>query len=199
MRSLRSAIVLPALIAAGVGCGRSSNPAAPTNLPATPAAGIVQAVNISGGSVSGPLPVGASVQLKATAQMADGSLADVSALATWLSDNSSVAAVSGSGLVTADRAGTANITASYQGTSGLFPMTVKEANTATPIAGAPSTQPAPGSGSPGGGTSPTPPGGGSSPNPSPAPPGQSCTNPLPITPPSPLPPCPNLPLPHAIR
>jgi len=194
MRTRFVEIVLFVFAAAtGFGCGRHTSVAAPTTLAAATTAAVVQAVNISG-AMSGPLPVGQAVQLKAMAQMADGSFADVSVSATWTSDNAPVATVTASGLVTASRAGSATITASYQEVTGLFPITVHDADAPAPSAGTPGAQPTPPGSNPtppGSGTRPTPPGGGSAPNP-PSPP---CTSPLPVTLPSPLPPCPSLPPP----
>src|SRR5262245_2507096 len=90
------------LVAAlGRGCGGHANPAAPSAPASQPAAApapppSVQTITIGGSGQATALPVGQAVQLKATAQMADGSSADVSALATWSSDNTSVATVSAS-------------------------------------------------------------------------------------------------------
>jgi hypothetical protein len=152
--------------------------------------GTVQAINITGSSSTGQLAVGQATQLRATAQMVDGSSADVSLLATWISDDSSIATVTKSGLVTASKLGSANITAQYLGAMGRFPLVVRDAATMHTQPPAPGNGPAP----PADGTPPNP-----SPNPSPSPPSNSapCTNPLPVTPPSPLPPCPNLPIPPA--
>src|SRR5215467_4579115 len=91
MRKRLAALALFAVMAAiGFGCGGAHTsptaPAAATNQPAP--ASTVQAVTINGGGqTTMALPIGQSVQLTATAQMADGSSADVSALAAWSSDN----------------------------------------------------------------------------------------------------------------
>src|SRR5947209_178357 len=58
-------------------------------------------------------------QLTATATFTNGTTQDVSSSATWLSNNTSIANVSSTGLVTANSTttGTASITATFQGTT----------------------------------------------------------------------------------
>ena|SRR5437588_11973818 len=63
---------------------------------------------------------GETTQLHATENFADGSTQDVTNSATWSSDNTTIATVSNSGLVTGQSIGTANITASVSsGTTNL--------------------------------------------------------------------------------
>jgi hypothetical protein len=57
-------------------------------------------------------------QLTATATLANGTTQNVSAQATWQSSNTAVATVSATGLVTSVGAGTAIISAAYQGQTG---------------------------------------------------------------------------------
>jgi hypothetical protein len=180
-----------------LGCGRQpSSLTGPTAVPA--AKSMVQAINVaSGTSAPGPLRIGDTIQFKATAQLADGTTADVSDLAEWSSDNSSVATVNTSGLVTATGPGTANVTARYQEATGVFAVAVRAMDAAAPASGTPgagSTPPGhapnpPSNGTPPNGFSPNP-----NPSPSPSPnPSQPCSSPLPVTLPSPLPPCPDVP------
>jgi hypothetical protein len=61
--------------------------------------------------------VGASTQFSATATFADGGTQDVTTQSTWQSSNTSVVTVT-SGLVTAIGAGTASVSATYQGVIG---------------------------------------------------------------------------------
>ncbi|MBC7093899.1 Ig-like domain-containing protein, partial [Candidatus Bipolaricaulota bacterium] len=61
------------------------------------------------------LLVGQTQQLTVTAQMSDGSSQDVTTQASYTSSNSSIASVSQSGQVTANSAGAATISVSYQG------------------------------------------------------------------------------------
>ena len=75
--------------------------------------------------------VGQTTQATATLRDANGTVLTGRAV-TWTSSNPSVATVSGSGLVTAVGAGSANITASSEGRSGSAPLTV----TAPPTGGA---------------------------------------------------------------
>ena len=191
-------VPLVVLVAApGAGCDRQANPAAPASAPAAAMTPSVQAVIVTGAPGAGPLRVGETVQFRATAQMADGSLADVSELATWSSDNASVASVTKSGLVTAGDPGTSNITARYQLATGLFPVVVSAPDATVPVTGAPSAAgPTPPGNTPvpPPGNTPAPPPGGTSPTPNPPPqnpPGQPCQ--FPVTLPEPLPPCPSLP------
>jgi uncharacterized protein YjdB len=67
---------------------------------------------------------GASQQLKVTARYSSGVAVDVTGLAAYESDNTSVARVSGDGLVTGVGAGTANITVTYGGQTAVVPVTV---------------------------------------------------------------------------
>lgn len=70
-------------------------------------------ITVSPGSLN--LLVGETQQLTVTAQMSDGSTQDVTSEASYSSSNSSIASVSQDGLVTANSAGVATITVSYQG------------------------------------------------------------------------------------
>jgi Carboxypeptidase regulatory-like domain/Bacterial Ig-like domain (group 2) len=72
------------------------------------------------GSPSAPV---AWVQLSAVARLSDGSTEDVTHSAVWSSSNPSIAAVS-AGYVSAVASGDADITASYQGTSGSTHVSV---------------------------------------------------------------------------
>jgi hypothetical protein len=213
MRRRPSIIPLAIVATIAIGCGDRASPTGPSEPAASSAplaAPIVQAVTISGSGQTMALPIGQAAQLKATAQMADGSSVDVSGSAIWSSDNAAVATVSTSGMVTANGAGSAAITARYLSATGTFTMAVREPEVAVPSAGAPTTPPAP-TPTPGTGTPPTVPGTGgptppagtgtpptsppSAPSDPTTPPPTStpCAGPLPVTPPSPLPPCVTLP------
>lgn len=78
-----------------------------------------------------PAPVvlaqGATQQLKITAAFNDRSMQDVTASATYASSSTAVATVSAAGLVTAVSAGSATITASYQGQTVTAQITVSAA------------------------------------------------------------------------
>jgi hypothetical protein len=108
------------------GCGRNGSPTAPAPIVATPAA--IQAIQIGGRSADGTFTVGQTVQLRAVAQLSDGSEQDITSLATWASDNPVVATVS-SGLVTAVRSGTARVRASYQNAEGESAFSIVEDQT----------------------------------------------------------------------
>jgi len=81
----------------------------------------VATVTISPASVN--LQSGQTSQLTATLQDANGNVL-TGRTVTWSSNNGSVAAVSGTGLVTASSAGTATITATSEGKSGTASVTV---------------------------------------------------------------------------
>lgn len=87
---------------------------------APPPASTPQSVSISG-SLSAT--AGSSTSLTATAHYANGSTVDVSSQATWNSSNGSVATVSG-GVVTGVAAGSATITATFQGVSFQVTVTI---------------------------------------------------------------------------
>ena len=109
-------------------CNRNANPNAPTrivNIPATNSS-TIQSIQIARGESDSNVTVGQSVQLRAVARLVDGTDQDITSLATWTSDNPSVATVS-SGLVTAVRSGAARIRASYQTATGEEAFSVADA------------------------------------------------------------------------
>jgi hypothetical protein len=75
-------------------------------------------------AISGPatLTVGQSRQLTASVVYTDGSTRDVTSVATWKSTVSSVAAVSPTGLLTANSAGATVVSAAFADVSGSFPV-----------------------------------------------------------------------------
>jgi trimeric autotransporter adhesin len=89
-------------------------PPAPTSVAISPASPLV--------------PLGGTLQLKATAQLTDGTSSDVTTSANWSSSNGSVATVSNTsgrqGLVTGIFGGTATITATFGNLSASAPTTV---------------------------------------------------------------------------
>ncbi len=106
----RSLVALVAVLSAAC----SGEPAAPDVPP-------VVAVTATGGATS--ITSGSSVQLAAT--LADRRGRPVSnPVFTWSSANGAIAAVSATGLVTGIQAGTTNITATSDGTSGSISLTV---------------------------------------------------------------------------
>jgi uncharacterized protein YjdB len=96
----------------------------------TASAASVVSIAITGGSAS--VATGGTLQLSAIATLSDGSVADVSASATWSSSDNTVASVGASGLVTGVAAGTAQITATLNGVTGTLSMTVTPAQAVTP-------------------------------------------------------------------
>src|SRR6266545_3489638 len=88
---------------------------------------------VTGVSVSGNAPnVGASAQFTATASLSNGTSQNVTSQASWESSASSIATVSGSGVVIGVSAGDADITASYQNLTGRLRITVGRPQVAAP-------------------------------------------------------------------
>jgi trimeric autotransporter adhesin len=70
------------------------------------------------------LPLDVSQQFKATATFSDGTSQDVTDVVSWSSQNSSIATITVSGLVTAKKLGTTNIAATFESTSDSTSLTV---------------------------------------------------------------------------
>jgi hypothetical protein len=87
------------------------------------AAGPTPVATVSVQPTSGNVDVGSTLQLTATTRDAGGSVLTGRPI-TWTSSNTSVATVSGSGLVSGVAAGTATVTASAEGKSGTSSITV---------------------------------------------------------------------------
>jgi Big-like domain-containing protein/carboxypeptidase family protein len=98
-----------------VACAADTNqsPAAPA-----PAGGVFEI------RITSAAPSDATIQLTATARLADGSSRDVTTSAVWTSSNPALATVSASGLVTAVGAGQVEVRASYQGVMGTLTLQV---------------------------------------------------------------------------
>ena len=92
----------------------------PTPSPA-PAPATVQSVTISGGST---VPLGRSLQLRATGHMSDGTDRDVTSSADWSASNSSGASISQSGILTGLSLGPNVVTARYNGATATQPVQV---------------------------------------------------------------------------
>lgn len=111
-RWMKSFLVVALLVAAVMACKNESSPTAPS----------LGTVTVTGnGSLTS---VGQTTQLTATANLSDGSKQNVTTTATWQSSSPAVATVSGAGVVTAVAAGSTTITATYQGKSATFTITV---------------------------------------------------------------------------
>jgi uncharacterized protein YjdB len=87
---------------------------------------VVNSLSVTGTS---PMTVGQQAQYTAIANMSDGSSPNVTSQSQWTSTNPSVATVDSNGVVTAIAQGTTTITATYQGQTGIVPLTV---NNGTP-------------------------------------------------------------------
>jgi uncharacterized protein YjdB len=77
-------------------------------------------------SISGSPPaIGATSQYSATVVMATSNVTEnVTALATWTSDNTGIATVSRTGIVTGIAAGSTNLTATYNGSTVTAQVTI---------------------------------------------------------------------------
>jgi hypothetical protein len=105
-------------------CGESETPTGPTNA-AVPAPPRVLSV-----TVVGPISFfqrGQTQQMIAQTSLSNGLIEDRSASATWQSDNSGVASVSSSGLVTVGNEGEATISATVEGQRGTLRVRVVHA------------------------------------------------------------------------
>ena len=89
----------------------------------TPA--VLQSITVLQANLS--IPVGLTRQMDAWGNDSDGGTRDLTATVVWSSDNTSVATVTGSGLVSAVSAGTAHIIATSGSISGNTAMTVTSA------------------------------------------------------------------------
>ena len=107
-------------------CGSSSSN------PTAPSAQTVSSVALSL-DTSGLFKRGGTAQLSATATMSGGATQDMTASCTnWASDNTSVATVSTSGLVTAQNSGSATLTVTCQSVQGRTVVALNVATKATP-------------------------------------------------------------------
>jgi uncharacterized protein YjdB len=91
----------------------------------------VTAASVTGISVvplTATLAVGAIQVLIAKAAYSDGTVVDVTTSALWSTSDATIATVSGFGVATANGVGTASITASFGGTSGIATITISPAN-----------------------------------------------------------------------
>ncbi|HEY0489247.1 MAG TPA: ice-binding family protein [Telluria sp.] len=117
-----SAGLLGAALVAGCGGGGDQGRDPILGLPAA------TLVNIAVTPATATVAIGATQQLVATAVYSDGSAQDVSTKAAWTSATPAVATVTAaSGNATAVRAGTAVVTASFNGKSGSSTLTVPPA------------------------------------------------------------------------
>lgn len=111
-----------AVLFAGAGCSQSDAPAGPGS-PLTPSPARVVAVAVSGTGTF--FERGQTQQLRAIATLSNGFTEDRTGSATWASDNSGVATVSPSGVVTAGNEGEAAISATIDGERGTMQVRVR--------------------------------------------------------------------------
>ncbi|MBC7093365.1 Ig-like domain-containing protein [Candidatus Bipolaricaulota bacterium] len=104
-------------------------------VPVSVGAPVVESVSVQPASVN--LVAGKTQQLIVTAHYSDGSSRDVTDQASYLSGNTSVAAVSSSGLVTGESQGTTDISVSFEGRTAAVRVTVS-----APVAESISVEPA---------------------------------------------------------
>ena len=109
-------------IAVGVTVVKASDAAASGTLVVSVVASIVKSLLIVGPST---IPTGQASQLTASVSTT-GSRQVVTAGVVWQSSNAAIAAVSDAGILTAASAGTATISASYQGVVGTLTVTVSD-------------------------------------------------------------------------
>ena len=120
---MRQSPLVPAVLAAALAlhaCGGSKTTGAPQ-----PAA-TVTLVTVAGGEA--PLRIGDIAQFSAIASFSDGTTKTVTSASIWFSSNPVVAAVSGTGVVTALAAGDADVRASYGAQAGSQGISVLTAS-----------------------------------------------------------------------
>ena len=129
-------VAVGALLAAAMvsACGGSDGPTTPTNA-AVPSAPRVTSVAVTS-STTGFITRGQTQQLAAQTTLSNGFVENRSATATWASDNTGVATVSSSGLMTVGDEGQATISATIDGQRGTLQVRVQYAfRTPDPPAG----------------------------------------------------------------
>jgi hypothetical protein len=112
MRNRGITLSIMAAIIAVTACGSDDSPT-----------GTAAVVSVSVGAPTGPILVGATTTLTATAKDASGNTVSGAAIA-WTSSSDAIATVSSSGVVTGVAPGTATITATSNGKSGTAAVTV---------------------------------------------------------------------------
>lgn len=127
---MRTRVMLPiwatvvCLSFTGCGGGSNSNSSSSSNRTLS---------SISVTAPSNSVSAGSTLQLAANGTYSDGTLASLTSQVTWKASDSTIATVAGSGLVSAIKAGSVTITATMDGVSGTFAVTVGQA-TLTSIA-----------------------------------------------------------------
>jgi hypothetical protein len=126
-------VVVCATLACAAACANSDAPAGPS-APAVPSPASVVSVSVTG--VRSMFQRGQTAQLRAMATLSNGFVEDRSSSAQWQSDNTGVASVSPSGIVSAGNEGDASISATVGGQRGALGLSVRYANrTPDPAAG----------------------------------------------------------------
>jgi hypothetical protein len=125
-RRTATALASFALAASILNCTPKATPVAPDNV-------VAQATPARASSVTITAPAqelfnrGATMQLTANVILSNGFVENQTSASTWSSDNTAVASVSSTGVVTAGDEGTATIRATYQGLSNSVPVRVRNA------------------------------------------------------------------------
>jgi uncharacterized protein YjdB len=105
------------------------NDVAPVTATVTVTKPVLDYILLSSATGANGFPLGKTLQLIATGHYSDGTEPDLSALATWTSDNVAVATVDAStGLVHGVTTGSSNVKATYQGVDGSMIVTVAPAD-----------------------------------------------------------------------
>jgi Bacterial Ig-like domain (group 2) len=119
-RPLSRLALAAGLLAAATACG-SKSPTAPSG-GGGGAAATLSSVGVTGDT---SVTMGLTEQLKATANKSDGSQADVTGQAAWVSSDPAIATVSTAGVLSAVKTGNITVTATYQGKSGSIQVSVR--------------------------------------------------------------------------
>jgi len=119
--------LLPSVVATllALGCGGGSSSSTPT-APSVPVSFVPSTTVTSLSIVVFTGAVGLTGPLSAIAQFSDLHSENVSSRATWSSSNTQIATVSSTGVATCLRAGTTQITATFQGRTATVAWTVRD-------------------------------------------------------------------------
>ena len=120
--SLNQSIFLS--LSAVLACACSGNPASPPSVPTTPSSSASPIVSVTISGLPTSPGVGLTTQLSAQIVRQDGTSADGTSQATWQSTNSSIAAVSATGILTIAGPGEADINATVQSIRGTAHLVV---------------------------------------------------------------------------
>ncbi len=125
MKKISAFVSLVLLAGFGLaGCGGGSSHSNSQGNGATPT---LASITVYGANAARSVAAGASLQLTAQGNYSDGTIADITSQVTWATSDSTVATLSGTGLLTSLKAGSVIATASKNSVNGTMTVTVNGA------------------------------------------------------------------------